>query len=398
MQTNTGNDISNRSIIVAIFIAIFTYAFVMTLPQASENELARSFNVLNASLSRMFRLFVLGFLAAAISGGWFSDRFGKINMVAIGCGLMALGMFLFYRSQSFVFLPYAAAIAGFGGGLAEIGGTSALSDIYSGAKRTSMMNFSQVIFSAGAVTQPLVFAKILQMGYGWKPGYIIAVGLCIIALGAAGFATTLGNKTGPSEHTARVNWLQIAKNRTVMRLSISLLFYIGAELGVASWLANFLEKSLHATPSVAAGSVALLWIGVGVGRWIATFLTKYLSDMLLIRWSMALSTLAAIGLVVAKTPVEGISMAFILGLPMGPIWPTIMSRAGYVFQAQSSTVIGIVASTGCIGGALMMSLIGITSDSIGIRNALWIAVASLIIGLIVIMTDDGEVNDSAAAD
>lgn len=398
MRPNSQASGTDRSIIAAIFLALFAYAFVMTLPQASENELARAFNVLNGPFSTVFRLFMFGFLAAAVSAGWFSDRFGKINVIAAGCGLMALGMFLFYRSQSFIFLPYASAIAGFGGGLAEIGGTSALSDIYSGPKRTSMMNFSQVIFSAGAVTQPLIFAKILRMGYGWKPGYIIAVGLCLVAFGIAGYASATGYRSRPTPATSHTSWLRIAKDRTVMILSISLLLYIGAELGVGSWLANYMEHSLGATPSVAAGSVALLWIGIGAGRWIATFLSRHLSDTLLIKWSMAISIMSAIGLLTARNPISGIALTFLLGLPLGPIWPTIMSRAGYVFQSQSSAVIGIVASAGCIGGALLPSLIGITSDSIGIRYALWIAVGALIIGLIVMTMDRGEITDLEATD
>lgn len=366
--------------------ALFTYAVVLTLPQASVNEIAREFNVSDATLSALFRLLMLGFFCAAIGGGWVSDRLGKLPVVAIGCVLMSAGMLLFQQGGTFASLKVAAILAGMGGGLAEVVATAMISDLYYGPKRTSMMNWSQVIFSAGAFLQPLLFAKMLGMGIGWRYGYAVVAGLAVVAALAAAGASVKGRSLRHANAHGTVSWRVILKSRTVLRMSVALLLYIGAELGLVSWVAVYLERDLKASPEMAAAAVAVFWIGIGVGRFVATLLAGRLSDDTMIRLSFALGALFISVLLLMKSPSAALIMVFLAGVPQGPAWPTIVSRAGYAFPGQTGSVLGVVASAGCLGGVFLPTVIGRLSDEYGIRMALWTCVAALILGLTIFGT------------
>ncbi|MCX6344112.1 MAG: MFS transporter [Armatimonadetes bacterium] len=370
--------------VFAIMATLFTYAAVMMISAASVNKLADHFKVTDTTLSSIFRLFMAGFLCAAIFGGRISDRTRKMPVVASGCAFMAVGMLMFCKATHFAILPYAALIAGLGGGLAEVVGTALISDLYSGPRRTAMMNWLQVVFAAGAVASPLLFGHLLKLGINWRQGYLAVTLLCIAAALLAASASK-SVKRQVESLDEQVSQVQIMLNPKVLQLSFGLLLYVGSEVGIVFWIAKYMEKDLLATPDMAAKSVAALWVGLGVGRWIATRLPSLMTDKNIIRWSLLLSVIITAMLLCAKHPTAGLALTFCAGVPLGPVWPTIVSRAGYLFPKQSGSVIGIVASVGCVGATTIPSVIGVLSDIVGIRMALWTSVIGLALSLLIMM-------------
>ena len=371
----------------------------MTVPQASVNQLEAEFRVTDSAFSALFRLFMLGFLAGAVFGGRLSDRFGKLPVIALGCVMMSVGMLISSQAHSFSVIPIAAMLAGAGGALAEVVSMALVSDLYHGAARTVMMNWTQLGFSAGAFIQPIVYARMLSVGVGWRSGYAAAgaLGLVCVLL-VAGASVADRRRARPAEQQAGLSWWAIIRDRFVLRLAVCLMLYVGAEIGLSSWVAAYMAKDLGSSAPVASASVAAFWIGIGVGRLVAVRLSRRLSDHTLICWSLGLGAALQAALLLMHLPQAALLVTFAAGVALGPAWPTIVSRASGAFPANTGAVIGIVAAFGCLGAAIFPSVVGQASDVIGLRYALWICVVALVIGLVIANAGWGEEPSRLAID
>jgi len=384
-STPTAKPISGAGIAtMAAFASLFTYAVAMTLPQAAVNELGRSFRVSNTQLGIIFQLFMIGFFLTAVAGGRLSDKYGKLRVVAVGCVLLAAGMLLIGTARRFDALLAAAVLSGIGGGLAEVVAMAVVSDLYLGPRRTAMLNWSQFVFSVGATLQPLAFSRLLLSGLSWRSGFVGAAGLALICALLAAVAFTLRPRSLTVPHEDGERWTTLIKSVLVVRLSAALLLYVGAELGLASWIAVYLEKELSSAPALAAASPAVLWIGIGAGRLAATRLAGRISDRAMVEASCALGAVFQVALILVGEVRVALVGTFLAGVSLGPAWPTVVSIAGGLYPSRSGTVIGIVAAAGCLGGAIVPPLIGWFSDASTVRLSLTLCPVCLIVALSVL--------------
>lgn len=324
-----------------------------------------------------------GFFVAVLAGGRYSDRRGKLPVMAAGCLLMCAGALAFALTDSFGAALGAAMLMGFGGGLAEGIAMAAVSDLYGENRRTAMLLWAQVVFAVGAVSAPFAVARLLASGMNWRIGYAGVAAASFISASAGFAAAALRRERPISGHHAGDGWRVLFTDRGVIWLSVAILLYVGAEAGQSSWLAAYMKGSLGSSNPLAAASVAFLWAGIGAGRVAATWLSKRLSDMALIRGALLLAAIAQSALLLLRGPKPAVLVAFLLGFCLAPVWPTILSVAGKSRPLQSGAVFGIVVAFGALGAAIFPPAIGQLADAVGMRAALWACVLILLADLAV---------------
>lgn len=363
----------------AAFASIFACAIIITIVPASIMEIKRAYGVSVTQLGWIFRLLMFAFLAAVIVGGHYGDRIGKMPPIAFGAVCMAVGMIIFARAASFNMVLVAITIAGVGAGLTEGLGTALVADLYMGAKRRAMTNFGQVAFAAGAVIGPAATARMLRAGIDWRYAFLGSAVICALAGVVAIVALTLNKEKPVISENEVGDWKTLIKDPLVIWLGIGIMLYVSAEAGTANWLAAFLTSDIKAIAPVAAASVAVFWFGIGVGRAAATRVSKRISDIKLIGTCLILASVGEALLISAHTVTSSITMIFLFGLCMGPVWPTIMSCAGGAYPSQSGGAIGILAASGSLGSAIFGPLVGRVADSSSMRCALCMCLAVLVV-------------------
>jgi fucose permease len=345
-------------------------------------EIGRSYNVSATQLGWLFRLSMLGFLVAVIFGGRYADGRGKMPSMAFGCASMAVGMFLFARADSFNASLVAMVLTGIGGGLAEGLGAATIADLYGGSNRTAMVNLGQVVFAVGAVAGPAATARLLGMGVDWRAAFVGSAAISVAAALVALVVVSTRREKPVIHHATDSDWRILLRDRFIIWLSLGIMLYVSAEIGVASWIAKYLADDLGAEVPLAAASVATFWLGIGLGRAGVTCAARRMSDVSLIGVSLALGACCCAGLLLASSPMAAMVMVLVFGICMGPVWPTIISCAGGAHPAQSGTVIGIVAASGALGAAIIPPFIGRVADAASMRAGLWMCVAILVVAAI----------------
>ena len=362
---------------------LFAYALSVTVTPAAINQISPICHNSDALVGWLFRVSMGGFFVFVLLGGRYSDKHGKLPMMLLGCVLMAVGSFGFARVSTYPMALLMVLVTGAGGGFVEAIAMGVIADVTSADKRTSVMNYAQVFFAAGAVIGPMSVTWLLAASTGyWRWAYVLTAVICIVAaLITATAAAKREERPVGQEH--RGEWKALLKDRYVLMLSLGILIYVAAECGQASWLAKYFryDRYLATTEPIAAATVALFWGGIGVGRYFATWTSRHLSDYAIICIAHGFALVCQVALLVTHSTVFALIAVPLLGFGLAPGWPTIVSRASALNPKQSGTVLGIVVSAGALGAAIFPALIGQVADYIGLRQALWICVALLVANL-----------------
>jgi fucose permease len=165
---------------------------------------------------------------------------------------------------------------------------------------------------------------------------------------------------------------------TLAALAIGAALYVGAEIGLSTWMSVLLERELGAAPGPAAAGLSLLWLGLGAGRLAAGFVAARMEDVTLLRWALGLATMLQALLLLAPESWLVMASSFGLGLCFGPVFPTLVSAATSACPRRSAAVMAVVVAVGALGGAVFPASIGWAADTIGLRPALWTGFALLL--------------------
>ena len=359
------------------FASLFSYAIVLIITQSLNNQVKAEYQASFSKLGWLAPCMMAGFFTAVLVAGHYSDRVGKLPMVLTGALCMAAGALMFAVAGSFPLAAAAMLVMGIGGGCSEGASSALISDLYAGPRRASMMNLSQAAFGVGAIVVPIATGSLLKLGIDWRFAYLGTAVVCL-ATGALTLTALLQRFEKPLGIHAGGGWRAVLRDPLIMFLSVGILLYVGAELGQSNWMSVYFLHNLHADAPLAAMSLSAMWFGIFAGRMIAAWVLRHITESALLCWSLGLAALSEASLLLVGSPVPGLVTSFALGTFLGPVFPTIVSRAGAAYPSQSGLATGMLISVGSLGFAIFPPIIGKVADSAGLRPALWICVAILI--------------------
>lgn len=361
----------------AAFAALVSYAAALTITPASLNEVAREFGVGPSKLGGLFLALTIGFLTAITAAGRFSDVHGKLPFILTGCVFVAVGLCGFGLSRGYAAALVSTMVMGMGGGFSESTAMALVGDLYTGRRRTAMLNWAQALFGVGAVLAPVLIASLLRMGADWRMGYYCAASIPALSAALALWAALMRRERPVGDGYSGGGWRDVMSDRLVAWCSVGILLYVGTECGVGHWLAKYFRVDLRSSGPLAASSPAVFWAGVTAGRAAGAWASKYVGEVSICRWAIAMAGLCQVALLVSGSPALGLPAAAALGFFLGPIFPTIVSLAGAAHPSRSGAVTAVVVFSGAVGSAIFPPLVGTLAEFTGLRPALWMCAVAL---------------------
>lgn len=365
----------------AAFASLFSYALVFTVTSAAINQVGRFYHATPASLGWLFRLLMISFFVGVALAGRYGDRYGKLWAIWPGCIAMAIGLIGFIATPRYDIAMLATLLMGLGGGASEGSAMALVADLYSGSQRTRMANWSQAVFSFGAIACPLGVGWLLSAGINWRMGYVGAAVCCSIAVVITLAAMASGKERIIHPTAEHASLKMLLSDRLVLVLAISIMLYVGAETGTGNWLAVYFRHDLGSAASLAAWSLSFFWLGISIGRVLAGWASRHVHEVALIRGCLVLAAMFQAILLLVHAPMPGLVAVFLLGVFLGPVYPTIASCSGAAYPRQSGAVLGIVVAAGSLGGAIFPPTVGVIADHTGMRLALWVSFGVILANL-----------------
>ena len=293
-------------------------------------------------------------------------RIGTGKVTAISVGMTAVALFGFSASTHFFELCLWAIPYGLGAG----GVDAALNNYVALHYKSRHMSWLHCFWGVGASIGPYIMGYSLSSGYGWENGYFVIFVIQIILTAILFMSLPLWkqNKKSDEINTAPKGLKATLKIKGVAYVLVAFFSYCALETTTGLWTASYLVREKGIDETTAATCVAMVYLGVTLGRFLCGFVADKFGDKTMIRLGIIT---VIIGIIMLILPLSSYYVAVIgvlvIGFGCAPIYPSIIHSTPHNFGAENSqAVIGVQMASAYLGSTFMPSLFGFLANNISI--------------------------------
>jgi FHS family L-fucose permease-like MFS transporter len=377
---------SYRFAFILITSLFFLWGFAHNLDPILIPHLKRSFTLTTTQSTLVDSSVFIAYFFMALPAGFIIKKYGYKIGIIVGLLIFATGSFLFIpaaNTQQYNFFLVALFIIACGLTILETAANPYASSLGPAETSTQRLNFSQSFNGLAAALAPVIGARlILTKGYADAdleamsatarkvalaseassvklPYFILGIVLVLIAVIFA--FTKLPKILNTEGHVAGKNILHALKHRHLSWAVAAQFFYVGAQVCVFSLFILYATKSAEISQVKAADYLGICGIAFLIGRFLGTFLMKYIQPERL----LALYATINIVLCIIAIAAHGLITVYaVIGISffMSIMFPTIFSLG--IRDLFGDTAFGsslIIMSIA--GGAILPRIFGMISDA-----------------------------------
>jgi fucose permease len=359
-------DSATRRLYLLLLFGFALFGVIFTIAGAALPQIIRTFGWSYAVTGLVLAASSAGYFLSSFLNGFLVQRFPPRTILMLGMVIGALSMSLFVRWPS----PWLNFLLNFGIGVCQ-GALEVVTNVevihMEQKGQSRLMNLMHASFCAGAIGGPAAVGYILHEGIPFVLVFVAAA--ILFALLALIVALTPFPRVQPlPDKGGHAGW-QLLRQPLVLLMTAALLIYVGSEIGLSSWSSEYVVKVLGVTASTGAFAVALFWLGLFAGRLGISLAYKGSRQDLIMLALSALSVVALVGVLLARSNAAVAVAVFMAGLGCSGFYPLGMSVVGRYFK--SGVAVGTVATGGAAGSIAFPFAMALISQTVGIRRGFW---------------------------
>lgn len=382
---------SNKKNTYLIFVTILLYISFGLLTSVIGVIIDKFQTEYNVSLSVAALLPFAFFLAYGITSipfGLAMDKYGAKKVLLLGTFMMTISSLLLFLSNDYRIVILMIFFIGVGVTAIQIAGNPFIREL--DEPNNYMKNLTLIIGigSLGYAFSPVLVPMIQNSGYSWGTVYLVFTIINAIILFMLFFAKFPNVKLEEEEKINAGKIKELVKNPLLLSYALGIFLYVGAEVGVSSYIITFMDK-IHgigntdsfwergslmysAFPSKVALIVGLFWLFQAFGRlFIAPVMNKVGERKIFIIHSLG-TILALLVSIYASVNVALVAYALV-GYFTCASFTALFSATINSFKENHGTISGILG-TAIVGGAIIGWLVGFVGDKLGMQAGMWINV------------------------
>src|SRR5246127_3474746 len=378
----------------------FLWALGVNLNDILIPHLKKTFNLTDFQSSLIQTAFFGGYFLAALPAGWLMERIGYRKGILVGLGTCSVGALLFIPAASirtYGFFLLALFVMACGQGILEVAANPYVTILGPPESSERRLNLAQSFKAVGAVVIPIIGGAFILSGIDFSAGQLAAmtrkqsiaysaleasrVRGTYLAITALFFVVAVllyftrlpeiregsGDAVREREKPPRKHW-EVWRYKHLVKGVIAQFFYVGAQVGVTSFVIRFTQHLLPGTPErVAANFLKWHLIGFMIGRFAGSAMMKRIAPPRL------LGFFAVCAFLCTWTAIAGSGTVSVWALVLLGFFDSIMFPTIFALSVKSLGVYTKVGSAllvmSIIGGALVPALMGYISDTSSIQKA-----------------------------
>lgn len=392
-MTNTNNQ-SRKFLIPFILVTslFFIWAFLHNINPILIPHLKKACRLSDTQSALIDTSVYLGYFFIALPAGWFMHKYGYKKGILFGLLLYAIGSFLFIpaaNSLNYTFFLVALFIIASGATFLETVANPYITKLGDKSSSERRLNFAQSFNGVGAFVAPIIGGQFILSGIehseeelaamdavqlqnylSYEAGMVkvpyLVIGSIVLLVFLFFLFTRLPEvKEDDEENDEKKSFsIRVFRHRHVAWAVVAQFFYVGAQVGVGSFFIRFSKYVMDLPEKTAAmwwGFIAM--VGFMVGRFVGTFLMKYIRPSRL----LMLYSLVNILLIGIAMMTDGkVAVYAILGVPffMSIMFPTIFAL-GIKGLGEESKIASSFLVMSIVGGAVIPVIMGLISDNTG---------------------------------
>jgi FHS family glucose/mannose:H+ symporter-like MFS transporter len=366
---------SNRALFVRACLCLVTFGIVLTTLGAVLPSVMERFGIDKASAGALLMLMTFSVLAGALVFGPVVDRYGYKAILLAATALVIVGLEGVAFAPSMPWLRLAVFVTGFGGGIINGGANTLVSDI-SGEARGPRLNLLGVFFGVGAMGVPFMLAlltdRFSHAALLASVGALVAIPLAAIAM--ASFPPPKQAQGFPLADAGR-----LLRDPLILLMGVMLFLESGMEITVGGWTSTFASEELMASERSALILVSLYWTGMMLARLAIGTVLAGVSAFRVLSCCLAIALAGAAMLLASHSVGIAAVGVFLLGVGFAAMFPTVLGFIGTRYVALAGTAFSAAFAMALTGGMVLSYAAGVLGDRVGMRGALLIVPAALVI-------------------
>jgi FHS family L-fucose permease-like MFS transporter len=367
-----------------LFLAYFTFGMITNVLGVVIPEVIKEYNLSLFAAGILAFAFFLAYGLCSIPAGLLMDRLGTRPMVLFGVLLMGVGCLVVAWARSYPLMVAMIFAVGVGVTVLQTAGNPLIQLLDRLENYHRNLTLTIGFCGIGAFLGPFILAFFTGTGRPWQTLYLFFAALSFLLLVLL-TVSKFPERAATSSDRIRFDQLgKLLRNPIVLTYCLGIFFYVGAEVGTASWIVKFFERVHGVTgevaqvgaaslfrrvlPTLPALIVALFWGLQGVGRLVSGAVLNRFGSLRILR----LYSFLALALLLAATfgPKNVTAVGFAAcGFFTSVLFTLIFSGTINSFTENQGTISGLLC-TACLGGAIMPPLVGLVGDHFGLRAAM----------------------------
>jgi len=359
-------DRPTRRLYFLFLLGFATFGVIFTIIGAALPHIISTFHWSYTLTGVVLAANAVGYFVSTFTCGILVQRIAAKKVLVCGLILGAFSVSLFVRWPS----PWLNLALNFGIGLCQgtIEVVTNLEVMHMERKGQSrLINLAHAAFSAGGIIGPASMGFLLGAGNGGLA--VFTATAAVFALMALLFWLSPFPRIQEPEDHERGQGLKSILQPLLLLITFFLLLYVGTEMGVSTWIAEYFVRAHGTTASVGAFAVSLFWTGLLVGRFsLSVAYRGSRQERLLVGLTILAAAALAMILLAASTWAVALAV-FLTGLGFSGIYPLSIAIVGR--HHTSGVAMGAVTTGGGIGSFTFPFLMAVLAQTVGIRGGFW---------------------------
>ncbi|QCI21242.1 MFS transporter TsgA [Buchnera aphidicola (Hyperomyzus lactucae)] len=341
----------NMNEIGLTWISFFSYAFTGALVVVTGMIMGNIANYFHLTISEMSNTFTFlngGILISIFLNAWLIEIISLKKQLIFGFILTIISMIGIVFCNNVFLFSINMFILGLVSGITMSIGTFIITNLYSGAKRSSQLLLTDSFFSMSGMIFPIITAFLLEKKIIWYWTYI-----CIGVIYLLIFILTINlNFKQLKTDIKKINNTQEKWNCNVLLLSMSALLYILGQLGFISWVPQYITEYMHINIQKTGSLVSNFWMSYMIGMWFFSCIIKFFDLHRIFIFLTSISTVLMYGFIHSESFLMQKCMIISLGFFSSAIYTIIITLASLQTKYPCPKLINLILLFGTIGTLL----------------------------------------------
>jgi fucose permease len=372
----------NRRLFAALFANLIVFGAGVTLIGATVPTVIRQLEWSYVIAGTVLSVGSIGYFSSTFLCSVLVRRLGARKVIVGGLLVQAAGFVLFGARPGVLFNLAAMALIGLGEGGAEIVTNFAVVRMERPGQ-SRLMNLMHAAFTLGAMSGPVAVGFLLDWGLHWRTLYQALALLCA-GMAALFFRLPFAGAEGRERRrsSSRRALLGLVRQPLLVLLALVIFLYVGAEIGVSNWMAEYYVGVFGFSEASGAYMVSVFWGGLLIGRLLLSLVYRGVKQAHLLCGLTLLAALALVGALLVGGPLAAGILFLLSGVGFSAIYPVVMALVGEYFAAEQSLAIGFVSTAGGIGSFSFPFVMSALAERYGMERGFWFyaALSLLMVG------------------
>lgn len=352
-------------------LAFFTMGFVDLVGTAS-NYVKSDLNLSNSEADIMPSLVFFWFLLFSVPTGMLMNKIGRKNTVLLSIIVTVASLIMPLFATSYPMMLVAFSLLGIGNAIMQTSLNPLVSNIVSGDKLASTMNFGQFVKAIASCLAPYLAAwgaaKVIpDFGLDWRILFPIYAVVGILAVLLLGVTEIKEEKAGKS--ASILDCVKLFSNPFIILCFFGIFCHVGIDVGTNTYAPRVLTERLGMGLTEAGFGTFLYFICRTVGSFTGSFFLQKIQTKVFFGICALLILCGMIGLCLFSNKALIFIFIAMIGYGNANMFPVVLSQALFAVPDKQNEASGLMIM-GLFGGTLFPLVMGPASDAMGTVGAL----------------------------